>query len=92
MTKSLIEATLRSDQAQNRLIDDLMEVNLTKNEARAFTALLPLESATASKLVEKTGIPDSKIYRTMDNLQKKGLIILFSVNYPSLYSLVSVLQ
>ena len=53
-----------------------MEVNLTKNEARAYLALLPLESATASKLVENTGIPDSKIYRITANLQKKGLIIL----------------
>ncbi len=76
MTKSLNKATLRLDRPEKRLIDDLMELNLTRNEARAYIALLPLESATASKLVEKTGIPDSKIYRTMDNLQKKGLIIL----------------
>ena len=76
MTKPLLEATLRPDQPEKRLIEDLMELNLTRNEARAYIALLPLESATASKLVEKTGIPDSKIYRTMENLQKKGLIIL----------------
>lgn len=76
MTKSLSEAMLRPDQPEKRLIDDLMELNLTRNEARAYIALLPLESAPASKLVEKTGIADSKIYRTMDNLQKKGLIIL----------------
>jgi sugar-specific transcriptional regulator TrmB len=76
MTKPLSEAMLRPDQPEKRLIDDLMELNLTRNEARAYIALLPLESAPASKLVEKTGIADSKIYRTMDNLQKKGLIIL----------------
>ena len=76
MTKPLSEAMLRPDQPEKRLIDDLMEVNLTRNEARAYIALLPLESATANKLVGKTGIADSKIYRIMDNLQKKGLIIL----------------
>ncbi|MFX0053268.1 MAG: TrmB family transcriptional regulator [Candidatus Hermodarchaeota archaeon] len=76
MTKSLNQATLGIDQLEKRLVDDLMEANLTRNEARAYLALLPLETAAASKLVEKTGIPDSKIYRTMDNLQKKGLIIL----------------
>ncbi|MFX1517098.1 MAG: TrmB family transcriptional regulator [Promethearchaeota archaeon] len=76
MTQPLKKAILGVEQPEKRLIDDLMEVNLTKNEAKAYIALLPLETATASKLVEKTGIPDSKIYRTMDNLQKKGLIIL----------------
>ena len=76
MTKPLSQATLGVDQLEKRLIDELMEANLTRNEARAYIALLPLETATASTLVEKTGIPDSKIYRTMDNLQKKGLIIL----------------
>ena len=76
MTKPLKQVTSGIDQPENQLINDLMEVNLTKNEARAYLALLPLESATASKLVENTGIPDSKIYRITANLQKKGLIIL----------------
>ncbi|MFX1504874.1 MAG: TrmB family transcriptional regulator [Promethearchaeota archaeon] len=76
MTKPLREAVLGDIRPEKTLIDDLMEAKLTKNESKAYIALLPLEIATASKLVEKTGIPDSKIYRTMDNLQKKGLIIL----------------
>ncbi len=49
MTKPLSEAMLRLDQPEKRLIDDLMELNLTRNEARAYIALLPLESAPASK-------------------------------------------
>ncbi|UCG02286.1 MAG: hypothetical protein JSW11_22185 [Candidatus Heimdallarchaeota archaeon] len=76
MSEPVSRVSMGADQLEKRLIDDLMETNLTRNEARAYIALLPLETATASKLVEKTGIPDSKIYRTMDNLQKKGLIIL----------------
>ncbi len=60
------------------LINELMDIGLTKNEARAYIELLPLESATASELVKNTGIADSKIYYIMENLQKKGLIILQS--------------
>ena len=76
MTKIIREAVLAEIRPEERLIEGLMELNLTKNESKAYIALLPLETATASKLVENTGIPDSKIYRIMDNLQKKGLIIL----------------
>ncbi|MFX1284347.1 MAG: TrmB family transcriptional regulator [Promethearchaeota archaeon] len=76
LTKSLSKATIKLDRSEKQLIDDLMDLNLSRNEARAYIALLPLESTTASKLVGKTGIPDSKIYRIMENLQKKGLIIL----------------
>ncbi|MFX0015118.1 MAG: TrmB family transcriptional regulator [Promethearchaeota archaeon] len=76
MVKVLNTSPITSDQAYYQLIDDLMKLNLTRNEARAYLALLPFESAPASKLIEKTGIADSKIYRIMDNLQKKGLITI----------------
>lgn len=58
------------------LVNELMDISLTRNESRAYLELLPFESATASELVKRTGIADSKIYYIMDSLQKKGLIIL----------------
>ncbi len=69
-------STRYEESANTTLINELMDIGFTKNEARAYMELLPLESATASELVKRTGIADSKIYYIMDNLQKKGLIIV----------------
>lgn len=62
--------------SQDKLVNDLMNIGLTKNEAKTYLALLPSEMSTAGELVKHTGIADSKIYYLLDSLQKKGLIIL----------------
>ncbi|UCE13294.1 MAG: hypothetical protein JSV04_14045 [Candidatus Heimdallarchaeota archaeon] len=73
---TLVKPISDEDSSIDTLVSVLMDIGLTRNEARAYMELLPRESATASYLVRQTGIPDSKIYYIMDNLQKEGFIIV----------------
>lgn len=57
-------------------MNDLESLGLTATEARVYYTILPMGSATASALVNKTGIPDSKIYRFLLKLEEKGLILV----------------
>lgn len=62
------------EQSKNGLLEDLKKIGFTQNEAKTFLALISLESSSASNLVRKTGIRDSKIYHILDQLEKKGFI------------------
>lgn len=62
------------EQSRNGLIEDLKKIGFTQNEAKTFLALISLESSSASNLVRRTGIRDSKIYHILDQLEKKGFI------------------
>src|SRR6059036_1186187 len=42
--------------------------------AQTFCALVRVAHATASDLVRRTGIPDSKIYYALDELTERGLV------------------
>lgn len=54
--------------------ENLVELGLSKREAKAYLSLLELGSTTVSHIVRKTGIPSSKIYEVLERLQKKGLV------------------
>jgi HTH-type transcriptional regulator, sugar sensing transcriptional regulator len=54
--------------------DILREAGLTNWEAKAIRALTELGECTTGPLVERSGIPQSKIYAVLDSLQKKGLV------------------
>ncbi len=56
------------------MIRELMKFGLTENEARCYLSLLRLAKSSASELCKNTGIPDSKIYKILDSLEKKGFI------------------
>ena len=55
-------------------MDILEEVGLSKNEIKVYFALLELDISTTTPLVKKSGIPNSKIYPTLDKLLAKGLV------------------
>jgi len=52
----------------------LEEAGLSKNEVKAYLALLKLGKTTSWKLLSETGIQVSALYYCLDNLIKKGLV------------------
>jgi sugar-specific transcriptional regulator TrmB len=52
----------------------LEEVGLTKRESSVYLALLQLNETTVGPIIAKSGIPNSKIYDTLDKLKNKGLV------------------
>ncbi|MCW4049109.1 MAG: hypothetical protein NWE89_05165 [Candidatus Bathyarchaeota archaeon] len=60
---------------------------LTDYEARTYVALLSLTKGTANEIVELTGIPHSKIYFVLNNLEKKGWVVV-QRGRPSFYKAV----
>ncbi len=55
-------------------ISKLMELNLTKNEALVYKALLELGPSQAGLISGKTGLHRRTVYDTIEMLIKKGLI------------------
>ncbi len=56
------------------IIDDLIRLGLTLNEARAYKTLVQLGNSTAREIAEASGIPRSKVYETVNLLEKRGII------------------
>jgi sugar-specific transcriptional regulator TrmB len=56
--------------------DDLPLLGLNEYEARAYRALLAEHPATAYRIAQRSGVPQSKVYETMARLVKKGAAIL----------------
>ena len=52
----------------------LEQIGLSKNEIKIYFALLELEQSTATPIVKKSGVPNSKVYPTLDKLIKRGLV------------------
>lgn len=52
----------------------LEQIGLSKNEIKVYFALLELDQSSATPIVKKSGIPNSKLYPTIDKLIKKGLV------------------
>jgi len=52
----------------------LREIGLTSYETRAYLALIESGVMTASQVSERSEVPYSKIYETLNSLQKKGWI------------------
>jgi sugar-specific transcriptional regulator TrmB len=52
----------------------LIDIGFTKTQAKLYLTLLKLEDADANTLSEKTNIARPEIYRTLNELQKKGLV------------------
>jgi len=59
---------------QDTIVDDLASLGLTKNEAKAYHALVKTGRATARAIAEESGIPRSKVYETLDLLDRRGII------------------
>ena len=52
----------------------LEQIGLSKNEIKVYFALLELDQSSATPIVRKAKIPNSKIYPTLDKLIQKGLV------------------
>jgi len=66
----------------------LKALGLTSSASSAFLALISRPSASATTICNEAGIPDSKVYYALEELQSKGMI---TVQYgtPNLYKAVS---
>jgi sugar-specific transcriptional regulator TrmB len=52
----------------------LADVGLTKTQAKLYMTLLRFEEADGKTLAEKADIPRQEVYRTLEELEKKGLV------------------
>ncbi len=59
---------------RDRLLSTLRSLGLSAYEASTFYALVTEPGLTAADLCHETGIPDSKIYHTLSELERRGMI------------------
>jgi sugar-specific transcriptional regulator TrmB len=71
--------------AQDTIVGDLTSLGLTKNEAKAYHSLVRLGKSTARIIAEDSGIPRSKVYETLDLLEKRGIIKKVVGSDPTLF-------
>lgn len=55
-------------------VQGLVDLGLTRYEARAYLALVPHDSATAAELAADAGIPRQRVYDVLASLVGKGLV------------------
>jgi HTH-type transcriptional regulator, sugar sensing transcriptional regulator len=60
--------------AQDTIVGNLTSLGLTKNEAKAYHTLVKLGRSSARAIAEESGIPRSKVYETLEILEKRGII------------------
>jgi sugar-specific transcriptional regulator TrmB len=70
--------------AKDRIITRLKELELSTYEATVYATLLAHPTMTASELCRETGIPNTKIYYSLDELSEKGMISVRKGN-PKIY-------
>ena len=54
--------------------ETLEKAGLTKNEIKVYLALLEKGESTSGPLIKAIGINSSKVYESLERLQKKGLV------------------
>ena len=59
--------------ASDEVVADLLNLGLTQNESKAYKALVALGQSPARKIAEQSGVPRSKVYETLDLLEKRGI-------------------
>jgi sugar-specific transcriptional regulator TrmB len=71
--------------SQDTIVGDLTSLGLTKNEAKAYHSLVRLGRSTARLIAEDSGIPRSKVYETLNLLEKRGIIRKMTGSDPTLF-------
>lgn len=66
-------------------METLRELGLSSYEERSYRALLALGSATASDVVEKSGVPTGRIYDSLGGLESRGLVRVHTIEKPKRY-------
>jgi len=59
---------------EEKHIESLEKIGLTKPEAKAYLALIELKESQTGALCKKSKIPSSNIYSILDSLIKKGFV------------------
>lgn len=59
---------------QDTIVGNLTSLGLTKNEAKAYHSLVKLGRSSARVIAEDSGVPRSKVYETLEILEKRGII------------------
>lgn len=67
------------------IIKQLTEIGFSEYEAKAYTALVSANPATAYEIARSSGIPTSKIYEVISRLLEKGVVILADENKTKRY-------
>lgn len=70
------------------LVERLQRLGLTEYEAKAYASLLNDHMNSAARLSKKSGVPRTKIYETLESLQAKGWVRIYS-GVPLLFKAVS---
>jgi len=78
-----------SEMNTQKYIAALMEVGLTQNEAKVYTSLLMRRTGTAAELQKISGVPNSKIYLTVDSLVRQGLCIERRVGRQRIFEVIN---
>ena len=60
------------------VLDKLQKLGLTEYEARAYLGLLNDHMNSAAQLSKKSGVPRTRIYSTLESLEAKGWIRIYS--------------
>lgn len=58
--------------ARDPLVDSLVELGLTLNRSRVYVSLLEASPATAVQVAERSGVPRTKVYETLEALEHSG--------------------
>ncbi len=67
----------------------LREIGMKEYEAKAWLTLLKNGTSTADAVSKLSGIPVTRVYETLDSLEKRGLVIV-QKSRPKKYSIISV--
>ena len=70
-----VQSRLTSE-ATKSVLNQLRDSGLTTYEAQAYLALTRNQDVSATQLCTEASIPDSKIYFALEELQKKGLVVV----------------
>jgi sugar-specific transcriptional regulator TrmB len=60
------------------VIEKLKRVGLTEYEAKAYLALVNVHLSTATQVSDKSGVPRTKTYATLESLAQKGWVRVMS--------------
>ncbi|MFW5950269.1 MAG: TrmB family transcriptional regulator, partial [archaeon] len=68
---------MTSERDDSRLIETLEKVGLSPYQSKAYVTVLKLGSATATTIAEKSGVPESRIYDVLRDLEDEGFIEVY---------------
>jgi HTH-type transcriptional regulator, sugar sensing transcriptional regulator len=58
-----------------QVVEHLVRLGIPRNEAKLYVALTGSRGAAVAELGEITGVPSSKIYAALRNLERKGFVV-----------------